>query len=90
MDLFSFVDGHLYWTQLGLAQVEKSDLDGRNRETVFNLKGFKFFGIALHRNEIFLTDWTLSAYVLGIFKFKIDHIIMHGLGVVYDNSHYNA
>ncbi|KFM57611.1 Low-density lipoprotein receptor-related protein 4, partial [Stegodyphus mimosarum] len=48
----------LYWTDAGTRTIEMSDYDGRNRQVLISLDLPHPFGLALHGNRIYWTDWT--------------------------------
>ncbi len=51
----------LYWADASLDKVERSGVDGSNRQLI-TLAGISHpFGIAIKDTSIFLTDWTLNS-----------------------------
>ncbi|XP_052220549.1 deleted in malignant brain tumors 1 protein-like isoform X2 [Dreissena polymorpha] len=47
----------IYWADGGTGNIEKANLDGSNRQTIYSLSTSHFFGIALYGSMLYYTDW---------------------------------
>ena len=61
-----FANSKLYWVDAFLDKVEMSDLEGGGRRLVYGSGSVPHpFGIAVYNGNLYLTDWSYRAVVLG-------------------------
>jgi len=48
----------MYWGDAKLSRLEKSRVDGSERQVIYSNLGDRYFGIALSSRYLYVTDWT--------------------------------
>ncbi|KAK7482464.1 hypothetical protein BaRGS_00026281, partial [Batillaria attramentaria] len=56
-------NNRLYWVDAAFDRVESMELNGNNRRIVYSRPLSHFFGLALHQDKLYITDWGPSGYL---------------------------
>nr|KAG5696153.1 hypothetical protein BaRGS_026512 [Batillaria attramentaria] len=57
------INNRLYWVDAAFDRVESMELNGNNRRIVYSRPLSHFFGLALHQDKLYITDWGPSGYL---------------------------
>ena len=73
---FYYTIGHLYWCDAFFDKIERSDLDGNNRQNISVYPGIHPFDLAVYKSDMYWTDWAVNTllrmHISGVAPFGPD------------------